>query len=66
MEVGGPYIWNQTNWLQLGLQEQVQIRKITLRLMEKGFAKQEAVNYKDAFFPMKKWATIQTLFTLEP
>jgi len=35
------------------------------RLMKKGFAWKEGVNYAKTFSPITKWATIQTLFALE-
>eukprot|EP00253_Pinus_taeda_P006635 PITA_06635 len=34
------------------------------RLVEKGFAQREGVNYEETFAPTAKWATIQTLFAL--
>ena len=34
------------------------------RLVEKGFAQKEGVNYEETFSPTAKWATIQTLFAL--
>lgn len=34
------------------------------RLVVKGFAQKEGVNYEEAFVSTAKWATIQTLFTL--
>eukprot|EP00253_Pinus_taeda_P020805 PITA_20805 len=34
------------------------------RLVEKGFAQKEGVDYEQTFAPIAKWATIQTLFAL--
>eukprot|EP00253_Pinus_taeda_P008515 PITA_08515 len=34
------------------------------KLVAKGFAQKEGVNYEDTFFPTTKWATIETLFSL--
>eukprot|EP00253_Pinus_taeda_P029479 PITA_29479 len=34
------------------------------RLVEKGFAQKEGVDYKDNLSPIAKWATIRTLFSL--
>eukprot|EP00253_Pinus_taeda_P017718 PITA_17718 len=34
------------------------------RLVEKGFAQKEGVDYEETFAPIAKWATIQTLFAL--
>jgi hypothetical protein len=35
------------------------------RLMEKGFAQKEGVDYEETFSPTTKWATIHTLFSME-
>jgi len=34
------------------------------RPMAKGFSQKDGVDYEDTFFPIAKWATIQTLFAL--
>ncbi len=34
------------------------------RLVEKGFAQREGVDYEETFAPTAKWATIRTLFAL--
>jgi hypothetical protein len=68
MEVGGPSIWNQTNWLQVGLQEQVQINMAHLTSTKRGLWKKDLHRNKvlimRRLFPHKKWATICTLFSL--
>lgn len=32
--------------------------------VEEGFSQKEGINYKDTIFPIEKWATIETLFSL--
>ena len=34
------------------------------RLVEKGFAQKEGVDYEESFSPTKKWATMYTLFSM--
>jgi hypothetical protein len=34
------------------------------RLVAKGFAQKEGVDYEEIFFPTTKWATICTLFAM--
>jgi hypothetical protein len=40
------------------------LNKHKARLMEKGFAQKEGVDYEESFSPTKKWATIYTLFSM--
>eukprot|EP00253_Pinus_taeda_P004154 PITA_04154 len=40
------------------------LEKHKVRLVEKGFAQKEGINYEDTFSPIEKWATIRTLFAL--
>jgi hypothetical protein len=35
-----------------------------VRLMAKGFAQKEGIDYEDTFSPIEKWTTIRTLFSL--
>jgi len=42
----------------------VSLDKHKERLVEKGFAQKEGVDYEDTFSPSTKWATIYTLFSM--
>jgi hypothetical protein len=52
----------------VGIQEQVpsngSLEKHKARLMEKGFAQKECVDYEETFAPTTKWDTIHTLFSM--
>lgn len=68
LEVGGSSIWNQNNWLQVDLQEQVKFRWIIWQTQsnacEKIFSRKEGAYYEEIFSPTTKWATIWSLFAL--
>ena len=55
MEVSGPSFLNQTNWLQVGLQEHVQIIWLTLKEQRnprgKGISHKEVIDYEETFPP---------------
>ena len=42
----------------------VSLEKHKARLVEKGFAQKEGVDYEETFVPATNWATIRTLFAL--
>ena len=65
MEANGPPFGTKPigcNWVYKNKYKSSSLNKQKSRLMEKGFAQKEGVDYEETFAPLTKWATFKLSF----